>query len=290
MIRYDIDPEDLQARVEQQQPGWIDRARARTDTFRNAGMYTEERSIWSEIKPVFMDLQADKCAFCERRFESGTLGRYELDLEHFRPKRNVKAWRCPPLLINNGVSLTPPPGANRGYYLLAYHLLNYAAACKVCNSGLKKNYFPISGPYDLPGSDPEAMDAERPWLLYPIGRLDADPEEVITFYGILPRCEAADQRLKQRGLVTIAFFGLDDVFARKNLMKERARVILLLHAMLSKTEQGDVRAAALVDAMLAPTAPHANCARSFSRLFHSNRHEANDVLSDVERFLASGSP
>ena len=67
-------------------------------------------------------------------------------------------------------------------------------------------------------------------------------------------------------------------------------VILALHAMLLRTEQGDVRASALVDTMLAPTAPHANCARSFRRLFHSNRHEADDVLRDIERFLASGSP
>ena len=36
MIRYDIDPEDLRARVEQHRPGWIDRAYARTDTFRQA--------------------------------------------------------------------------------------------------------------------------------------------------------------------------------------------------------------------------------------------------------------
>ena len=139
MIRYDIDPEDLRARVERHRPGWIDRADARTDTFRQAGGYRERQSIWSEVKPVFMSLQGNKCCFCERKFESGELGRHELDVEHFRPKKNVKRYRLPRSLITEGISLTPPPAANTGYYLLAYHLLNYAAACKACNSGLKNS-------------------------------------------------------------------------------------------------------------------------------------------------------
>lgn len=290
MIRYDVTLEELRTRIERHRPGWIDRARARTDKFRNAGRYEEEQSIWSEIKPVFMELQGHKCCFCERRFESGALGRYELDLEHFRPKRSVKKWPCPRALRDSGISPTVPPGRNTGYHLLAYHLLNYAAACKACNSGLKKNYFPISGSYDLTGTNPSTMSAERPWLLYPIGRLDVDPAEVITFDGIFARSDATDQQLKQRGLVTIVFFGLDDLVARKNLLKERAQVILTLHAMLVKTEEGDADARALVDAMLASTAPHANCARSFNRLFRSNRPRADEVLSDIVRFLASRSP
>ena len=53
--------------------------------------------------------------------------------------------------------MTAPPGDNNGYYLLAYHLLIYAVACKPCNSGLKKDYFPIAGDYDLTGEDPAEM-------------------------------------------------------------------------------------------------------------------------------------
>ncbi len=94
------------------------------------------------MKPVFIELQGDgKCCFCERQFESGILGRHELDLEHFRPKGNIKEWPCPQSLIVDGVTLTTPPAAGTGYYLLSYHLLNYAVACKACNSGLKKDYF-----------------------------------------------------------------------------------------------------------------------------------------------------
>ena len=291
MIRYDIDPDDLHARVERHAPGWLARAQIRTDTFRASRKYEEPSSIWSTVKPVFIELQGDgKCCFCERQFESGNLGRHELDLEHFRPKGNIKEWPCPQSLIVDGVTLTTPPAAGTGYYLLSYHLLNYAVACKACNSGLKKDYFPVAGPYDPAGDDPRQLTTERPWLLYPIGRLDVDPEDVITFHGFLPQSTSADPVLRLRGLVTITFFGLDDVIGRKNLMLDRARTILLLYYELVRVEdQWDANTAAFVDELLAPTARHANCARSFVRLFRSNRTQAIEVADRVKRFLLSRS-
>ena len=115
---------------------WGARAKRRTEKFRCKKKYDEKSSIWSEVKPVFMELQGGgKCCFCERKFESGALGRHELDVEHFRPKGNVK--ECPRGRVGEGIRLTAPPGDRNGYYLLAYHLLNYAVACKSCNSGLK---------------------------------------------------------------------------------------------------------------------------------------------------------
>ena len=166
MIRYDIDPDDLHARVERHAPGWLARAQIRTDTFRASRKYEETSSIWSTVKPVFIELQGDgKCCFCERQFESGNLGRHELDLEHFRPKGNIKEWldAVPPILDRRrrapvpSNTLTTPPAAGTGYYLLSYHLLNYAVACKACNSGLKKDYFPVAGPYDPAGDDPHTF-------------------------------------------------------------------------------------------------------------------------------------
>ena len=291
MIRYDIFPNQLRELVEQHAPGWIERARDRTNSFRTQGRYRERSSIWSEVKPVFMAVQGEaKCCFCERKFEAGDLGRYELDLEHFRPKGNVKRWPCPPELIDRGVSLTNPPVADTGYYLLPYHLLNYAVACKPCNSGLKKDHFPIAGPYDLDGDDPGQMTAERPWLLYPIGRLDVDPEDVITFYGLLPQSTSADRLLRLRGLVTIAFFRLDDVLTRKELMKERALIVFILHSLLVKAEDdGDEESAVLVKELLSPTSKHTSCARSFERLFRFDRAQAAEVADRVEKYLVSGS-
>ena len=121
-------------------------------------------------------------------------------------KGNVKACACPQSLINDGDTLTPPPDENSGYYLLPYSLLNYAVACKPCNSGLKNDYFPVSGPYATDGEAPREMTVEQPWLLYPIGHLDVDPENVITFEGFLPQTNCDDPLLRLRGLVTIEFF------------------------------------------------------------------------------------
>ena len=294
MIRYDIAPGALEALVNERVPGWLERARSRTEAFREKGKFEEKSSIWSEVKPVFMEVQGEaKCCFCERKFEAGKLGRHELDLEHFRPKGNVKQWKCPPDIVREGVSLTAPSNSGKGYHLLAYDLLNYAAACKACNSGLKKDCFPIAGKYDLDGDDPGELMSEQPWLLYPIGSLDVDPEEVITFHGVFPKSTSADRTSRLRGLVTIAFFGLDDVIARKNLLKERAWVVLSLHAFLvGSGERGDAAAesAAHVEKMLEPTSPHTNCARSFARLFRSDPDQAADVARLVGKFVHSGSP
>ena len=292
MIRYDISPRKLRTLVKQRVPGWIERAQKRTESFRNLKKYKEKSSNWSEVKPVFMDVQGGaKCCFCERKFEDTGLGRYELDIEHFRPKGNVKMWHCPPALIREGVKLTATANAGSGYHLLSYHLRNYAVACKSCNSGLKKDNFPISGPYDLNGDDPMKMKKELPWLLYPIGRLDIDPEEVITFYGYLPQSKSTKPHLRLRGLVTISFFGLDDFNDRKTLLKERAWVIIYLHFLLVEAEdKNDKQSAALVQNTLNPSSKHTNCARSFKHLFDDDRTKAAEVADLAKKYILSGSP
>ena len=289
MIRYAVTLEELRARVERDVPGWGARAKRRTGKFRRKKKYDERSSIWSEVKPVFMELQgAGKCCFCERKFESGELGRHELDIEHFRPKRNVK--RCPQRRVGEGIRLTAPPEGNHGYHLLAYHLFNYAAACKPCNSGIEQGYFPIAGDYHLRGEHPAEMRAERPWLFYPTGSMDVDPEDVISFRVVFPRSEHTSQNLKQRGLATIAFFALDDVSARKNLLRERAMVIVLLRGQLGRaTDHHDAAAGAFAESLLASNSPHANCARSFTRLFLEDRAEADAVAEEAENFLLSRS-
>ena len=289
MIRYAVTLEEVRERVEQEVPGWSARAKERIEKFRCKKKYDEKSSIWSEVKPVFMELQGEgKCCFCERKFESGELGRYELDVEHFRPKGNVK--ECPQSRVGEGIRMTAPPGANNGYYLLAYHLLNYAVACKSCNSGLKKDYFPIAGDYYLRGEDPAEMGAERPWLFYPIGTMDVDPEDVISFRGVFPRSEHTDPNLRQRGLATIAFFALDDVSARKNLLRQRAMAIVVLRGQLAKaTDKNNAAARALAGSLLVSSSPHANCARSFARLFREDRAEADAVAEEAENFLLSRS-
>lgn len=288
MIRHDVDLNRLETLVDEHKPGWRARAEERTERFRALGAYGESSSIWGEIKAVFLELQEAKCCFCERKFGGG-FSQYELDVEHFRPKGRVRQWPCPQDLAAEFRSPTAAPAGNGGYYLLSYQILNYAAACKPCNSGLKKNYFPISGEYDFAGTVPNAMKAERPWLMFPIGSTDVDPEDVVTFYGMLPQCKSDDPELKLRGHATIAFFGLDDVIARKDLMRERANVIFVLQVLLERERAGHPRAAAMVSRMVDSSAPHANCARSFKNLFDRNRTEAASVAELAERFIESGS-
>ena len=134
------------------------------------------------------------------------------------------------------------------------------------------------------------MDSEKPWLLYPVGCLDIDPEDVVTFHGYLPQSRSEDRFLQLRGLVTIAFFGLDDVSRRKSLMKERAEGIVLLHSQLKAEYDGDERAGTYIVALTDPSARHANCARSFVRLFHSDRACADRVADMAWAFLTSRSP
>ena len=238
-----------------------------------------------------MEIQGGgKCCFCERKFESGALGRFELDIEHFRPKGRIKPWESPQFLLDEGILFTAPPPADHGYYLLPYHLLNLAVACKPCNSGLKKSYFPIGAQYNLHGDDPRQMRAEQPWLLYPIGNVDVDPEKVISFYGIMPQSTSQQSTLRQRGLVTISFFGLDNTLKRKRLMKERALLIVCLYAQLQNAQHAtEEEARVFIARTCEKTEPHANCARSFVRLFRSDQAAANVVAAAARKYYVSGS-
>lgn len=293
MIRYTITLDDLRQRIEAEHPGWLERARACTDAFRASGKYEEARSIWSEVKPVYMRLQGGaKCVYCERKLEAVDLGRGEQDVEHFRPKGRVKPWKAPAPLADAGVAFTPVPEAESGYHLLPYHPFNYAAACKPCNSALKRDHFPIAGSYDLKGEDPAAMTAEQPYLLYPVGDFDEDPEDVIAFTGLSPRPVAPAGHPRHRALVTIEFFRLDDLLKRKNLFRERALILVTLFSLLEKAHgpgpAGErAKAGALADAFTSPSAPHTNCARSFRRLFESDPAEAREFADRAADFLLS---
>ena len=80
------------------------------------------------------------------------------------------------------------------------------------------------------------------------------------------------------------------MIGRKNLMLERAKTILLLYYQLVQATDPDTAdATTLVEEMQAPTAPHANCARSFARLFRSDRDRATEVAERIRGFLGGRS-
>ncbi len=291
MIRYGVSERDLKDLVEAEKPGWQTRAHDRTETARKAGRLDEESHIWSEVKPVFMQLQGDsKCAFCERKLESEAFGRAEQAVEHFRPKGRVKAWTVPSALKNVGIKFSPVP-KNKGYYLLAYHLLNYAASCHPCNSALKRDYFPIAGTYEFEATTPRVLSREKPYLLFPIGGLDDDPEGLIRFHGVSPQPVAGRGHARDRAMVTIEFFKLDDVERRKNLIRERALCIIALYPQLKKLQEVSGRERAkvqeLVDGLTSSEAPHTNCARSFRNLYARDPAEAEAICDAAVALILS---
>lgn len=296
MIGYRVSRQELETLIEAEKAGWLARAAARTEGFRAAGRYDETSCIWSEVKPVYMRLQGgSKCAFCERKLESATHGKVEQDVEHFRPKGRVTHWRLSAKLRAAGVTLTPLPATAPGYHLLPYDLFNYTAACKPCNSTLKADRFPIAGPHDFGGDRPETLMAtEQPLLIYPLGDFDDDPESLIEFHGVSPMAKAASAGLPRwRALVTIEFFGFDDVTGRKNLLEERARLLVALFPQLQIASGaqpgGQARANRLIRAFQADTAPHANCVRAFVRLHGRDATKAQSLFDDAVDLIEGSS-
>ncbi len=292
MIGYSTTKESLETAIEAYVPGWLAQAKSRTSGFRRKKKYAEKSSIWSKVKPVYMRLQGEsKCAYCERKLAAEEYGKGEQDVEHFRPKKNVKAWPLATSLVGKGIKLTRPSGRG-GYYLLPYHIFNYAASCKPCNSALKGDRFPIAGAYKLSATDPAALRSEKAYLIYPIGDID-NPESLITFNGLSPSAIAQGGFDHQRALVTIEFFKLDDSSGRKDLYIGRAMVIIAMHpqlvAMTNGTPAQREAAKKLVQGFMSRKSPHANCARSFKRTYESNPDAANALFLATADYFATNS-
>lgn len=289
MIQYPISKAELESLIEQESPGWLAKAKSRTSEFRAQGKYQEASPIWSDVKPVFMKIQACKCAFCERKLEAVDYGKVEQDVEHFRPKGRVRAWKAPDSLVTQGVTIADVPNLDKGYYLLPYHPFNYSSACKPCNSILKKDYFPIAGNYDLDGDDPASLKAEQALLIYPIGDFDTKAEELIRFFGVAPQAVCRNGYDRSRALLTIEFFKLDDAAARKNLFRGRAVMIMALYPQLCRQADGHdgPESKKIVDGFTSSNSEHTNCARSFQALFNADRTQATAVFDAACAFIAS---
>ena len=186
MIRYPITLAELEQLVDATDPRWRGKAKKRLARFKTDKKYNEKSGIWSDIKRIYVELQYRKCAYCEKQLEGPRYGLIEHDVEHFRPKSSVAAWPLGERAAKLKYRFATGGKSERGYYLLSYHLLNYCTACKSCNTPLKSNHFPVSrkrGPMDADA--PEQLSGEGPLLIYPIGDIDSDPEDLITFQGVV---------------------------------------------------------------------------------------------------------
>ncbi len=273
MIRYSITKAELEAAIEREKRGWLTKTQRKTEGFRAAGEFNEptSRNSWSEIKAAYIRLQQNKCAYCERSFGHDRRSRIEHDVEHFRPKSSVKAWPMEGSKLS--YNFATGDTSDKGYYLLAYNIFNYTTACKTCNSILKVNYFPVMSARKFNSDDFAKLKTERPLLIYPLGELDDDPEELITFEGVLPVPKFKRGDRYRRARVTIDLFELD---TREDLLKARAGIILSLWAALRLLQTAgaaaDDRADAqkIVELAKSSASPHTNCARAFSKLYEQN--------------------
>jgi hypothetical protein len=165
--------------------------------------------------------------------------------------------------------------------------LNYCAACKPCNSVLKRDCFPIAGAYELNGGEPALLTSEKPYLIFPVGDFDEPPEKLIKFHGISPQPVATDGHRRARALVTIEFFKLDSVTKRKNLVRERAVIITALFPLLRLADSGladeKQEAKQLIGSYTSPKAPHTNCAASFRSLYEADPDDARVVYKKAVR-------
>lgn len=316
MISYPISHAELLTRIRALNAGWLVKAAGATAACASAGHYVKKDAagrqidgLWGDIKEVFINLQHGKCCYCERLLESSKYGKIEHDVEHYRPKSRLKNWFTQAVKKDfpDWPAKLGQSGANvKGYHRLAFDPRNYATSCKTCNSTLKRDFFPVAGIPKLEATSPGGAKSEKPYLIFPVGHGDESAESLIQFDGILAQpVHAADADLLRhwRARVTIRFFRLNRAApegtgvpeeGRENLYRARAEAISSLANCLDAIETS-TNAAVLelrksrVQRLTSASSPHANCCRSFLRLWTepATRTRAVEHWLDAEKYLQS---
>lgn len=272
MIRYSIALPDIAGLIHSSSPNWLDRARDAQREIRRARLYSEVGPSPALIKRVFMAIQHEKCAFCERKLSEFKI---EHDLEHFRPKSRVVTW--PRAGRGSIYGFSTGRASARGYYWLAHDPANFTTACKSCNTSLKADHFPLPAGRGRPNWDVvRLLREERPFLIFPIGDTDEDPEDLITFEGTMARpAHPPGTHEHRRAQVTIDFFRLNQ---RDELLEDRLKHVIVAGNLLQAPPAG-----ADLTRLMAADKPHAGCVRAFVRLWNSDRPRALDILEQCRR-------
>jgi hypothetical protein len=143
VIRYAKAPAQIRAAIVALDADWFTDADDVLAALPSTPKSSDFKPLWGKIKRIYIELQHSKCGFCEKPLE----GNIEQDVEHFRPKTEVRHWDVPARLATLEVVVRQPADGSSepGYTQLAYSPFNYLMACKTCNTTLKKNFFPIEG-------------------------------------------------------------------------------------------------------------------------------------------------
>ncbi len=156
-------------------------------------------NLWrnEEIKKFLHKSQHHKCCYCERKRDQ----RRESDVEHFRPKSEVKE-----------------QPQHQGYWWLSYEWENLLIACKTCNQTSKKTHFPLEDESKRAYNKKDNLHKEQPLLINP---LEEDPSQFIEYD--LPGKNEIPIMIKaigkcNRGTETIKLTGINS----QEVMEERA--------------------------------------------------------------------
>ncbi|MBT9555177.1 MAG: hypothetical protein IV100_04065 [Myxococcales bacterium] len=280
MRRVAVSLSDLDAAIDAESQGWL----------------TRPNRKWSEIKVVYLRLQGWKCLFCESALpevdhDSAALVAVAIDIDHFRPKNKCTIWpgRRPASVETNTMTVLAKglrSGPAGGYPQLALDRLNYAVACKPCNSSFKGTYFPILGTPDATGSTDIAYlnQMEQPALLFPFGPHGDDPAQFLQFMGPLVTARnSIDDAAGTRAQVTIDLFELD---TRESLLGERMALIERLWPALERRDE------ALVAGLCADTSRsgHIECQRAYVALYGQDRESARLLYEAALTYTRSKTP
>lgn len=279
MIRYAIEREELIQRIDTLNSAWLEKAKQRTEQYVQAQDYADGTEFWGQIKKVYIDLQHEKCAYCETKLQGAEYASKVHEVEHFRPKSSVKSWPDPKKKAWSDfpTHITTGSASDQGYYALAYHPFNYAIACTRCNSTLKSNYFPLRGTRQVTLIDPSLGQAEDALLVYPVSDIDTDPAQLIAFDGVLavPRDPAGANH--ERALSTIYFFDLN----HQDLTTRRAEMLGLLWGALesqrlASDEPDREFARETIDMVCSDAGQFSACMKAFKALYQDNRPKARE--------------
>jgi len=239
-----------------------------------------------------MELQRYKCAYCERPLAQGEHATIDYDVEHFRPKNRVTPCPDAKTVKRLRIRYKVRSGSSKGYPLLAHDPRNYAVTCKVCNTPLKADHFPIDGKPSRAGQDIAKLDAqEKPLLIFPLGNQGPAPDELITFEGVLPVPAKRAGYDRKRAQVTIDFF---ELHFRSDLRTGRAHLLVLLWDKLQLAQTGTPEqrqdAREVLNAACQDFWPYAACARAFLDLYGREPRRAEAYYREAHRLVTRKEP
>ena len=287
MIRYPLTQTALVDLVNQACPSWWQRSYADTQVAIKSRQHNTARQYWGDVKSVFIRLQGSKCAYCEKPMAQGSFNNIDYDVEHYRPKSSCKIWPTDAAKKRLGIDYVVNSGRSRGYPELAFHLFNYAVACKVCNSPYKSDCFPILGAPNEHDYDAGVLNAsERPVIPMPIGDWGEDPSSFLDFEGFIAVAKDQTPAVKRRAQILIDFFELN---SRRDILVGRATAIALAYKHLREEVNLDLaiseaQAQEWVSGVQLDTAPFAAAVRAFVRKYEQDKTAAKKIAQLAVQF------